>query len=551
MAMAIGTVPNLAQLDLSTMSQQQAEAAAVNFELLGLTVLANPVRADSKDTIVKLQERSADLAAITDKQAIALHAASKVLRLSMVGVLLAMRKGCADQSAAKHPLLTLDYIAQTCAALQLHPIAVLNACGLPWQCPCGQARLTRSSAMHVAVMHMPVTIQRHIRFHVVLKLSQQKDLLYTLVWNILALFCPDQCKLTAQLASIISDIKTRASFVIDMPITPCACSGGIRTMMITGDYHHTAISVAKDVSMIHPLKPIMVLDAAPQETATAGQAAAAQPAAGSVMSSQDESSAQPMQQLPSGTVSQLDAHSQNRYQVVDLPSAQSQAPGGLDVSVQPVNSQPALSTVQQVQPDLPKLQSSSRFNHVTSSALAPTRAGSSFSGAAKRVAFGSESPSDPAIPYGDPTPDTLSTQAPACAAADACSLRFMVEDAQWESATALKALAEGQLQCAVTGDAFQLLLQLPYESALDVVLHNAAVYARMKPHQKGQLMDLLSVRGLYQLHGRNLRHIQVCSQAIPASIDLYCSVHLCCRTTHPMRESAGFPTSLQLRDYFS
>ena len=88
----------------------------------------------------------------------------------------------------------------------------------------------------------------------------------------------------------------------------------------------------------------------------------------------------------------------------------------------------------------------------------------------------------------------------------------MVGDAQWESATALKAVAEGQLQCAVTGDAFQLLLQLPYEPALDVVLHNAAVYARMKPHQKGQLMDLLSVRGLYQLHGRNLRHIQVWSQ---------------------------------------
>ena len=56
MAMAVGTVPNVHQLDLSRMSQQQVCAHASSFELLCLIVLSNHVRPDSRDTLTQLQE---------------------------------------------------------------------------------------------------------------------------------------------------------------------------------------------------------------------------------------------------------------------------------------------------------------------------------------------------------------------------------------------------------------------------------------------------------------------------------------------------------------
>ena len=56
MAMAVGTIPNVHQLDLSRMSQQQVSAHATGFELLCLIVLSNHVRPDSRDTLTQLQE---------------------------------------------------------------------------------------------------------------------------------------------------------------------------------------------------------------------------------------------------------------------------------------------------------------------------------------------------------------------------------------------------------------------------------------------------------------------------------------------------------------
>ena len=77
---------------------------------------------------------------------------------------------------------------------------------------------------------------------------------------------------------------------------------------------------------------------------------------------------------------------------------------------------------------------------------------------------------------------------------------------------ALTALSEGGLQCALTGNAFQLLLQHQDLSFLDTILRNAAVFARMQPHQKGQVVDLLSFRGLHQNFNGQPRHVRV-SQA--------------------------------------
>ena len=78
-----------------------------------------------------------------------------------------------------------------------------------------------------------------------------------------------------------------------------------------------------------------------------------------------------------------------------------------------------------------------------------------------------------------------------------------------EAGWAVTALAEGRLQCTVTGDAFDHVLQLGDTSLLESVMCNAVVFARMKPHQKGQVVDLLSATGIHQLFDGQPRHIQV------------------------------------------
>ncbi len=74
---------------------------------------------------------------------------------------------------------------------------------------------------------------------------------------------------------------------------------------------------------------------------------------------------------------------------------------------------------------------------------------------------------------------------------------------------AFTAMTEGSLQCAVTGDAFEHLLQLHDVSLLEAVMRNAVVFSRMQPHQKGQVMDLLGSRGIHQPFEGHPRHIQV------------------------------------------
>ena len=90
-------------------------------------------------------------------------------------------------------------------------------------------------------------------------------------------------------------------------------------------------------------------------------------------------------------------------------------------------------------------------------------------------------------------------------------LRFVsAQDNQdCEAATIVTALAEGQLQCAVTGDAFDHMLQLEEVSLLESVMRNAVVFARMKPHQKGQVMDLLGSTGMHQICDGQAQRVQV------------------------------------------
>lgn len=68
---------------------------------------------------------------------------------------------------------------------------------------------------------------------------------------------------------------------------------------------------------------------------------------------------------------------------------------------------------------------------------------------------------------------------------------------------------QGEAQSCVTGAAFEHMLQLGDQALVETVIRNAVVFSRMKPHQKGQVMDLLGARGLHQVIGGQRQHLPV------------------------------------------
>ena len=61
----------------------------------------------------------------------------------------------------------------------------------------------------------------------------------------------------------------------------------------------------------------------------------------------------------------------------------------------------------------------------------------------------------------------------------------------------------------MTGPAFEYMLQQEDLSVVETVMRNVTVFARMRPGQKGQVMDLLGTRGLHQMHKGQQRTIPV------------------------------------------
>ncbi|KAL0049927.1 hypothetical protein WJX82_000871 [Trebouxia sp. C0006] len=114
-------------------------------------------------------------------------------------------------------------------------------------------------------------------------------------------------------------------------------------------------------------------------------------------------------------------------------------------------------------------------------------------------------------PGADPQGPTTDAISPPAAHREPLSMLTFVMSISGQAlpaAEALNGLAEGQLQCALTGDAFKHMLRQCDLSVLETVMRNTVVFARMKPHQKGQVMDLLGSRGLHQVNHGQWCHIQ-------------------------------------------
>ena len=251
-------------------------------------------------------------------------------------------------------------------------------------------------------------------------------------------------------------------------------------MMITGDYHHTAIAVARDVGMIKPESRVIIIDTcarseSPPETSPLSPHTvnrALLPCTSSLMW-QSTNAAQQLDDLDR-------SHSQEQADVVlmagpatiikhvswerllDDNCVVSQLAAKQEPSLQQIDGRDTASA--DVTLSVPSMQRSMRVT-----------------------------PDSPGPP--GPHPEDL-----VFATAGMGNLG---------ASEALAALAEGQMRCAVTGDALEYLLQRHDLSLLETVMRNAVVFSRMQPGQKGQVMDLLSTRGVHQLSDGQPRHIQV------------------------------------------
>lgn len=65
------------------------------------------------------------------------------------------------------------------------------------------------------------------------------------------------------------------------------------------------------------------------------------------------------------------------------------------------------------------------------------------------------------------------------------------------------------MQCCLTGPAFEQMLLQADASMVHAVMGSVVVFARMRGHQKGQVMDLLGQRGLHNTMQGEQRHLSV------------------------------------------
>ena len=281
-------------------------------------------------------------------------------------------------------------------------------------------------------------------------------------------------------------------------------------MMVTGDYHHTAIAVAKHIGMIKPHGQVVVIDTVAQ----AESAVAVTPSAASCLKHPDTIPAQqagvasqqhitwqpPVTRLGSEHVScaqtpdaeeeqeqhQLSAHDPSQGDDRQADSAAAAAAGPEMLQPQQLSGQDCSPAESQV------LLYSASPPYASMPVSIPTSPGNPRPGTLEGLSFRVRSS------RGEPRPGTPE------------GLGFSVGSSEMcDSLVALSAMAEGQMQCAVTGPALERLLQLSDLSVLETVMCSVVVFSRMQPHQKGQVMDLLGMMGIHQIFNGQSRFIPV------------------------------------------
>ena len=315
--------------------------------------------------------------------------------------------------------------------------------------------------------------------------------------------------------------------------------------MITGDNHSTAIAVAKDVGMVKPDTDILLIDADPQIRAPPTQLSVAEQVAAGLQPLVSTPSAKTRvhfdideQQVPADEGLSASAPAGKRqtpalidegqspaallreglasaalhgegHHLADLGGAKhisegltgqqhGQRQGQLSTALNDKGQQPAGLIHAEQAPTAPDAVSAAPGTSCSSSAGAPQISSLQYGSLAKPLASILEPQSSTAQPLpssADPT--------------EGLSLTGHQGQRSYSAAQALTAMAEGHLPCAVTGAAFDHLLQHATISVIQTVMRTAVVFARMKPHQKGQVMGLLGSAGLHHTFQGQSRHLLV------------------------------------------
>ncbi|DBB14077.1 TPA: hypothetical protein ACH3X3_001037 [Trebouxia sp. C0006] len=291
--------------------------------------------------------------------------------------------------------------------------------------------------------------------------------------------------------------------------------GGLRLMMVTGDYYHTALAVARGVGMVPKESRVVVIQTRAEHRGSSAKAAKRKPdlpdvsevpkrmhrpvaraVSFAVPKAFSDSSEDDMRSLGGFSESQPepDKSQKDWLQLQDMhpiSPAQSQIP---DLGTQPSQAWSLQSGVEPLlSPELAR--------------LSPSQSFASFSGRRQIKSLPSTAVSAPQYLAVQGADDSLQS----AAEMGREGLSFVLDNGDtFEDGDTLRAfntISQGAMQCCVTGPAFEYLLQQPNQALVQAVMLNSVAFTRMRSHQKGQLMDLLGRKGLHHMLNGQRQHI--------------------------------------------
>ncbi|DBA65621.1 TPA: hypothetical protein ACH3X2_002681 [Trebouxia sp. C0005] len=290
--------------------------------------------------------------------------------------------------------------------------------------------------------------------------------------------------------------------------------GGLRLVMVTGDYLYTALAVARGVGMVPKESRVVVIQTHAEHRGSSAIAARHKPNLPDVPETPKSqqrhiarvvSFAEPnarsdssddMRSLGGFSESQPEPDKSQKdwlkpQDIYPISPSQSQSP------LLGTQSYQAWSLQARAEPLLsPEL-----------AQLSPSQSFASFSGRLQSKSLPSTAASAPQCFAVRGEDDSLQSTAEAARE----GLSFVLDNGdtfeEGDTLRAFNTISQGSMQCCITGPAFEYLLQQPNQALVQAVMLNSVAFTRMRSHQKGQLMDLLGRKGLHQMLNGQRQHI--------------------------------------------
>ncbi|KAL3147625.1 hypothetical protein ABBQ38_014675 [Trebouxia sp. C0009 RCD-2024] len=256
--------------------------------------------------------------------------------------------------------------------------------------------------------------------------------------------------------------------------------GGLRLLMVTGDYYHTAIAVGRAVGMVPSTSRLIIIQTQDERRGTSAR------------------KPKPTAKGPTNTITGRRSGMRKSM----APSASSD----LDCPSSGNEAQPNVHWLQQSG----LLQVSEHAPHTRPTADADSAAHvESTSGQSDSAICSTSSLPVASLPdaSGQTPSGALQSHTERCTEGLALCLDNGDSYQDGDMLKAFQAISEGEAPCCITGPAFDYLLQQPNQVLIQTVMLNCVAFTCMKANQKGQLMELLGRRGLHQVLNRQQRHI--------------------------------------------